>query len=38
MKSDEVTEAMNATVARAGQTEDPFVSAAASRILERTDW
>ncbi len=37
-ENDEITEAMNAAVAEVGQTGDPFVSAAASRILGRTDW
>ncbi len=37
-ENDEITESMNAAVAEVGQTGDPFVSAAASRILERTDW
>jgi predicted transcriptional regulator len=37
-ENDEITEAMNAAVAGVGETEDPFVSAVASRVLERTDW
>jgi metal-responsive CopG/Arc/MetJ family transcriptional regulator len=35
---DEVTEAMNRACAEAGETKDPFVSAAAHRILERSEW
>jgi metal-responsive CopG/Arc/MetJ family transcriptional regulator len=35
---DEVTEAMNRACAEAGETNDPFVSAAARRILERSEW
>jgi hypothetical protein len=37
-ENDEIIEAMNAALAEVGQTGDPFVSVAASRILERTDW
>jgi predicted transcriptional regulator len=37
-ENDEITEAMNAALTEVGQTGDPFVTAAASRILERTDW
>jgi predicted transcriptional regulator len=37
-ENDEITEAMNAAIAGVGQTEDRFVSAVASRVLERTDW
>jgi metal-responsive CopG/Arc/MetJ family transcriptional regulator len=35
---DEVTEAMNRACAEAGQATDPFVSSAARRILERSEW
>ncbi len=35
---DEVTEAMNRACAEMGQTKDPFVSSAARRILERSEW
>jgi metal-responsive CopG/Arc/MetJ family transcriptional regulator len=35
---DEVTEAMNRACAEAGAAKDPFVSAAARRILERSEW
>jgi predicted transcriptional regulator len=35
---DEVTEAMNRACAEIGQTEDPFASSAARRILERSEW
>ena len=35
---DEVTEAMNLACAKAGETKDPFVSSAARRILERSEW
>ena len=35
---DEVTEAMNRACAELGETPDPFVSSAARRILERSDW
>ena len=35
---DEVTEAMNRVCDEVGETQDPFVSAAARRVLERTDW
>jgi metal-responsive CopG/Arc/MetJ family transcriptional regulator len=35
---DEVTEAMNRVVDELPQPVDPFVSAAARRVLERTDW
>jgi len=34
----EVTEAMNRTCAEVGGAKDGFVSAAARRILERSDW
>jgi metal-responsive CopG/Arc/MetJ family transcriptional regulator len=33
-----VTEAMDKTCAELGQTEDAFVSAAARRVLEGTEW
>ena len=35
---DEVTEAMNRVCDEVGDTRDPFVSAAARRILERVEW
>jgi len=35
---DEVTEAMNRVCADAGQAKNPFVSSAARRILERSEW
>jgi antitoxin MazE6 len=35
---DEVTEAMNRACAEIGQTADPFVSSAARRLLERSEW
>jgi metal-responsive CopG/Arc/MetJ family transcriptional regulator len=35
---DEVTEAMNRVVSELQQPADPFVSAAARRILERSEW
>ncbi len=35
---DEVTEAMNRACAELGSVNDQFVSAAAQRILERTEW
>ena len=35
---DEVTEAMNRACAEVGETQDPFVSAAARRTLERSEW
>jgi metal-responsive CopG/Arc/MetJ family transcriptional regulator len=35
---DEVTEAMNRACAEAGNARDRFVSAAARRILERSEW
>ncbi len=35
---DEVTESMNRTCAEIGSMEDPFVSSAARRILERSEW
>jgi metal-responsive CopG/Arc/MetJ family transcriptional regulator len=35
---DEVTEAMNATLDKVGEKTDPFVSLAARRLLERTEW
>ena len=36
--ADEVTEAMNRACAQVGETKDPFVSVAARRILERSQW
>jgi predicted transcriptional regulator len=35
---DEVTEAMNRACAELGKSSDEFVSSAARRILERTEW
>ena len=35
---DEVTEAMNRVVDQLEQSTDPFVTAAARRILERSEW
>jgi metal-responsive CopG/Arc/MetJ family transcriptional regulator len=35
---DEVTEGMNRACAEAGEAKDPFVSSAARRILERSEW
>ena len=35
---DEVTEAMDRACAELGETKDPFVAAAARRILERSEW
>jgi metal-responsive CopG/Arc/MetJ family transcriptional regulator len=35
---DEVTEAMNRACAAVGQAKDPFVSSAARRTLERSEW
>jgi hypothetical protein len=35
---DEVTEAMDRVCAEIGTSKDEFVSLAASRILERTEW
>ena len=35
---DHVTEAMDKALAEIGPTEDPFVSASARRILERSEW
>jgi metal-responsive CopG/Arc/MetJ family transcriptional regulator len=35
---DEVTEAMNKVVAELNEPIDPFVAAAARRILERIEW
>ncbi len=35
---DEVTEAMNKACAEAGEARDGFVSAAARRTLERSEW
>jgi metal-responsive CopG/Arc/MetJ family transcriptional regulator len=35
---DEVTEAMNGVVDQLKQPTDPFVSAAARRVLERSEW
>ena len=35
---DDVTEAMDRVCLEVGQPQDPFVSAAARRILERSEW
>jgi metal-responsive CopG/Arc/MetJ family transcriptional regulator len=35
---DEVTEAMNRACAEVGESPDPFVSSAAHRILEQSEW
>ncbi len=35
---DEVTEAMDRACAEAGEAKDPFVSSAARRVLERSEW
>jgi metal-responsive CopG/Arc/MetJ family transcriptional regulator len=35
---DEVTEAMSRACAEAGEAKDPFVSGAARRTLERSEW
>jgi metal-responsive CopG/Arc/MetJ family transcriptional regulator len=35
---DEVTEAMNRACAEVGEARDPFVSTAARRMLERSEW
>jgi predicted transcriptional regulator len=35
---DEVTEAMNRACAELGEASDPFVSSAARRVLEGTEW
>lgn len=35
---DEVTEAMNRVCNEVGETQDPFVSAAGRRTLERSEW
>ncbi len=35
---DEVTETMNRACAEAGEAKDPFVSSAARRVLERSEW
>ena len=35
---EEVTEAMDRVCEAVGETVDPFVSAAARRVLERVDW
>lgn len=35
---EEVTEAMNAVCDQVGDKSDPFVSAAARRVLEKTEW
>lgn len=35
---DEVTEAMNKAMAEIGEPIDPFVSEAARRILEKSEW
>lgn len=35
---DEVTDAMNRVCAEVGEAQDPFVSATARRVLERSEW
>ena len=35
---DEITEAMNLVIDQLNEPTDPFVTAAARRILERTEW
>jgi metal-responsive CopG/Arc/MetJ family transcriptional regulator len=35
---DEITEAMDATLMEVDRAVDPFVAAAARRILERSEW
>lgn len=35
---DEITDAMNRACAEAGAGSDPFLAAAARRILERSEW
>jgi predicted transcriptional regulator len=35
---DEVTEAMNKAFDEIGETQDPFVSSATRRVLERSKW
>jgi metal-responsive CopG/Arc/MetJ family transcriptional regulator len=35
---DNVTEAINRTVAAVGETSDPFVTRAARRVLESSEW
>jgi metal-responsive CopG/Arc/MetJ family transcriptional regulator len=35
---DKITEAMNKVCDEIGETSDPFVSAAAARTLERSEW
>lgn len=35
---DEITEAMNKACVAIGDTKDAFVSAAARRVLEKTEW
>ncbi len=36
--AEEVTEAMNRVCAELGKTADPFVTGAATRILEQSEW
>jgi metal-responsive CopG/Arc/MetJ family transcriptional regulator len=36
--TDEVTEAMDRVCTELGETKDPFVSSAARRVLERSEW
>ena len=35
---DEITEAVNRACSQIGELEDPFVTAAARRILKRSEW
>ena len=36
--ADEVTDAMNRVCEEVGDSRDPFVSSAARRVLERSEW
>ena len=36
--TEEVTEAMNRVCEEVGESKDPFVSSAARRVLERSEW
>jgi len=38
LTSDELTKAMNQVCAEVGELNDPFVSAAARRVLEQSEW
>lgn len=37
-KPEDITKAMNRALAKIGKTKDPFVTAAARRILELAEW